>query len=342
MKLLTLSTPALGLTVAAALMAGCSSNGDTSYGAPSGLTPNGFHSPRTVSMNGLLITAAHPNFSARNPRVPMAPEKPYKKKGLYQYASDYDGSLLEFDYPKSDAQIGEITGLNAPGGECADILYGAAKRDFWVTVSGSYQLAEFALGGKKPIKTLSVGSGGEPASCAMDPTTGNLAATLFGGGVVIFQNASGSGTLLATNLETYFAGYDSHGNLYVDGFDNQNQTTMAVLPKGSSQFKTLALSNSVEFPGAVQYDGTYITLLDQEAEAIYGYACRGTSCTLKRTVTLSGASDCVQTWIGVGAVFCPDAGLNEANVYKYPAGGSSIATLSGSAIVPSSFVEVRK
>ncbi|MGC2407421.1 MAG: hypothetical protein WA431_13520 [Candidatus Cybelea sp.] len=342
MKFVSLTRYAFGVTAAAAMMAGCSSNGGSSYGAPSGLTPNSFHSPRTVSMNGLLITAAHPNFSVRNPMVPIAPEKQNKKKALYQYASDYDGSLLEFDYPKSDAQIGEITGVYMPSGECADILYGAAKRDFWVTVSGSYQLAEFALGGKKPIKTLSVGSGGEPASCAMDPTTGNLAATLFRGGVVIFQNASGSGTLLATNVETYFDGYDNHGNLYVDGFNNDNQTTMAELPKGSSTFKTLTLSNSVGFPGAVQYDGTYITLLDQEAEAIYGYTCKGTICTLKRTVSLSGASDCVETWIGVGAVFCPDAGLNESTVYKYPAGGSSIATLSGSGNVPNSFVEVRK
>jgi hypothetical protein len=342
MKFAILTSYALGVIAAAALIAGCNSNGGSSYGAPSGLSPNGFHSSRTISMNGLLITAAHPNFGVRNQLVPITPEKPNKKKGLYQYASDYDGSLLEFDYPKSDAQIGAITGVNSPEGECADVLYGAAKRDFWVTVSGSYQLAEFALGGKKPIKTLSVGSSGEPASCAMDPTTGNLAATIFGGGVVIFQNASGSGTLLATNMETYFDGYDNHGNLYVDGFNNDDKITMAVLPKGSSAFETLTLSNSVEFPGAVQYDGTYITLEDQEADAIYGYTCKGTSCTLERTVSLLGASDCVETWIGVGAVFCPDAGLNESNVYKYPAGGSSVATLSGSGYVPNSFVEVRK
>jgi hypothetical protein len=332
MKFTILTSYAFGLTAAAAMMAGCSSNGGSSY------------SPGAVSINGRLITAAHPNFGVRNRLAPIVPDKPYAKKGLYQYEADLDGSLLEFDYPKSDSQIGEISNVNLPGGECADVLSGAAKRDFWVTVSGNYQVAEYAIGSKKPIKTLSTGSAGEPAACAMDPTTGNLAATFLDtGGVLIFQNASGSGTQVGSGMiEAFFDGYDSHGNLYVDGFNSGGKVAMAVLPKGSSTFKMLTLSNSVAFPGAVQYDGKYITLLDQEADAIYGYTCRDTTCTLKRTVTLQGASDCVQTWIGVGVVFCPDAGLNAANVYKYPAGGSSIATLNGSGSVPGAFVELRK
>ena len=38
------------------------------------------------------------------------------------------------------------------------------------------------------------------------------------------------------------------------------------LPKGSSTFKTITTSNSVQFPGSVQWDGTYLTVFDQRDE----------------------------------------------------------------------------
>jgi hypothetical protein len=103
------------------------------------------------------------------------------------------------------------------------------------------------------------------------------------------------------------------------------------LKKGSSTWETLSTSNTVEFPGQLQFDGKYVTVNDQEAHDIFGYACKGTSCTLERTVSLSGSSDCDQTWIGNGVAFCPDAGNGDVEVYKYPAGGSPIATLTGTA-----------
>jgi hypothetical protein len=84
----------------------------------------------------------------------------------------------------------------------------------------------------------------------------------------------------------------------------------------------------------VQHDGKYVTIGDQEAHAIDGYTCSGTSCTLERTVSLAGSSDCVQTWIGKGDVFCPDAGNEAVEVYSYPAGGAPIATLTGAGILP--------
>ena len=57
---------------------------------------------------------------------------------------------------------------------------------------------------------------------------------------------------------------------------------------------------------------------------------------------LAGSSDCVQTWIGKGDVFCPDAGNDAVEVYKYPAGGSPIANLNGPLDLPIGVVEVTK
>jgi hypothetical protein len=80
----------------------------------------------------------------------------------------------------------------------------------------------------------------------------------------------------------------------------------------------------------VQWDGKYITVNDQEAHTINGYTCKGSSCTLKQTVSLSGASDCDQTWIAKKYVICPDAGNNNAAEYPYPKGGAAEHQLTGS------------
>jgi hypothetical protein len=50
---------------------------------------------------------------------------------------------------------------------------------------------------------------------------------------------------------------------------------------------------------------------------------------LKGTVVLSGAGDCGQTWIAPPYVYCADAGNDSGEVFQYPEGGSSIATLAG-------------
>jgi hypothetical protein len=101
------------------------------------------------------------------------------------------------------------------------------------------------------------------------------------------------------------------------------------LPKGSTKFETIKTSNSVQFPGSVQWDGTYITVFDQLANPTYQYPVSGTQATLKGTVRLSGAGDCPQTWIVEGLLYCGDARNDEGEVFNYPAGGSPTAVFAG-------------
>lgn len=279
---------------------------------------------------------AQPHLGLRSDFAPVSPDK--RKKMFYEYESTFsNGGLLEFDYPKSDSSIGSISGVSEPNGECTNVLFGAGEKTFWVTASGAGEVEEFKVGGSSPIKTLSAPSGDVPVGCAMDPATGDLAATMINNGaVVIYTKASGSGTVSQSPLiEAFYAGYDDKSNLYVSGFNTQGAFGFVELKKGSSTWETLSLNNSIAFAGQVQWDGKYITVDDQEGSVIYGYTCIGTSCKLKRTVALSGSGGCAQTWIGVGVVFCPDS------VYKYPAGGSPIATLTGSGEALG-FVEARK
>jgi hypothetical protein len=182
-------------------------------------------------------------------------------------------------------------------------------------------------------------------------TSGDLAVGILlgnsygpGGEVVIFKNATGSGTVYNTPLtKEYFDGYDPNGDLFADGFGSSSYNVALVeLPKGSNKFVTIKMSNTPEFPGSVQWDGTYLTVFDQETNEIYQYTVSGTTATLENTVQFTGASDCAQTWIVKGLLYCGDAGNGDGEVYNYPAGGSPIAVFTGNFDVPLGVVAAKK
>jgi len=260
---------------------------------------------------------------------PTLPERVPHATSEVQYISNYyANTILEFDYPKGESPIGAIAGYG--GGLCTK-----GARTFWV-VTGT-EAAEFKVGGKSPIRVLKPAEG----PCAIDPVNGDLA-SLTSGGVIIFRHARGEGKVYSGMglSEAYFDGYDGSGNLFLDGFNNNDAVELVELPKGSSTFQTITTSNTVEFPGSVQWDGTYLTVFDQLANALYQYTIRGTKAILKGTVSL-GSSDCVQTWIAQSYIYCADAGNNDGEVYKYPAGGSSVATLTGRFDLPIGVVSLR-
>jgi hypothetical protein len=287
----------------------------------------------------MLTTAARPNLAAPNRYEPILPDRPATTKAKsYEYIFNQYGTYAGiFDYPKSAQEIGQISGLGGQG--CSNVLYGYGKKTFW-NVGGPDQITEFKVP-KTPIKTLSVDYI-FPSSCAMD-TSGDLAVGILyasstggGGQIVIFKNASGSGTVYTTPLdEEFFDGYDSQGNLFADGFTgDRSGFALVELPKGSNKAVTIKTSNAPEFPGSVQWDGKYLTVFDQDRSETYRYSISGTTATLKSTVTYTGSSDCAQTWIVKGLVYCADAGNDGGEVFKYPKGGSPVATLTGDFDVP--------
>ncbi len=311
-----------GALVALAILSAC---GGGSAVAPSTATLDATYVGRTLLVNGRPVTAARlsplPSYATILPDL-------HKKSKTFEYIINFYGSYASiFDYPKSDQQIGEINGAGGQG--CTNVLYGYGKNIIWNpgrrTNGGidEYKVPD------KLLRTLPLNYT-DTSSCAMD-TSGDLAVGILSNGdVVIFKNASGSGTVMTTPLgEEYFDGYDNNGNLFADGFGNSG-FELVELPKGSSKFVKITTSNSVQFPGSVQWDGTYLTVFDQDTSETYQYTVSGTTATLKNTVQLTGASDCAQTWIVKGLVYCGDAGNNDGEVFKYPAGGSAIAVLTGS------------
>jgi hypothetical protein len=294
--------------------------------------------PALAPSAGLLVTAAHPNLSGFPRYATILPDKPAQSNN-FEYIISYYGTYASiFDYPTSDRQIGSIKNVGGQG--CTNVLYGYGKNTFWI-VAGADQITEYTVP-KKPIKTLSV-SVGMPSSCAMDASGDLAVGILSNGDVVVFKHASGAGKVLRTPLiREYFDGYDNQGNLFFDGFDRKEAFELVELPKGSSKPQIITTSNPVQFPGSVQWDGKYLTVTDQDEAAMYRYTVSGTKATLKSTVSLSGSSDCAQTWIATGVVYCADAGSDQGEVFEYPAGGAAIAVLTGHFDLPLGTVAAEK
>ena len=203
------------------------------------------------------------------------------------------------------------------------------EEEFWI-VAADNQIEEFKVP-KKPIKALS-DSVGMPSSCAMD-TSGDLAVGILNGSgsgdVVIYKNASGSGSVYEHAV----------GQRVLRRLRQPRESLRRRLHR--LQLRARRASEGGQYvpndhdeqlggvPRSVQWDGTYLTVFDQYTSDIYQYTVSGTTATLKGTVSLTGSSDCGQTWIVKGLVYCGDAGNNDGEVFKYPAGGSPVAVLTG-------------
>jgi hypothetical protein len=328
-----------GAVVVLALGSGCAGGSGL---APSNTALNVQYVGRTASVNGRLVTAARPSASNLLRFQTLVPDKVPRSK-FYEYTINFYGTYATIlDYPKGTQQVGTITNVGGQG--CTNVLYGYGKKTFWI-IAAYNQMTEYKVP-KKPVKTLSVSDRSMPSSCAMN-TNGDLAVGILDGpstgDVVIYPNATGSGTFIKTPLaREYFDGYDDKGNLFFDGFTSGSQFQLDELPNGSNTVKTITTSNTVEFPGSVQWDGTYMTVFDQLTNKLYQYKIRGTTATLKGTVTFVGSSDCAQTWIVKGLVYCGDAGNDNGSVFKYPDGGSPVAIFTGNFDFPLGTVAAKR
>ncbi len=315
-----------GAAVALAVVSACAGGSTVS---PSAATPSVTRVGKMLFVNGRPITAAVLNPLPRY--AELVPEAAKSKD--YEYIFSYYGSYASiFNYPKSTSMIGQLNGAGGQG--CTNVLSGYGKKILWNAGRTNNVMTEYQVPDKQ-IATLPIDYD-FTSSCAMN-TDGDLAVGILisdsygsAGQQVIFKNAKGKGKVYQTPLaRAFFAGYDPKGNLFADGFGESYNFMLVELPKGSKTAVTITTSNAIQFPGSVQYDGKYLTVFDQITSSLYQYTVSGTKATLKNTVQLSGASDCAQTWIVPGLLYCGDAGNDNGEVFKYPAGGSPIATFTG-------------
>jgi hypothetical protein len=327
MKISNASKYILGIFAAAGILAGCS-------GSQSGLSGTGAN-PSQMSPQAIraLTSTAHVGIQ-RNLRPDtrqswIAPDVHKKDKHILYVADDDFDAVFSYGLP-AGKEIGEISGFDEPQGECT------SGKDWWVTNTGDSDAVEYAAGGTTSIGTVS-DPGEYPVGCTYDKKTGNLALTNIistsdgEGSVDVYAHGTGTPTSYTCSslYRYYFAGYDDKGNLFVDGENEEDAFGFCELPSGSSTMTNITLNVIPEFPGGVQWDGTYIVVGDQDAETLYGYTISGSSGTEKRSTVLDDMEDCDQFWIQTNKVYCGSVEGAEELVYAYPAGGSPIKTITG-------------
>jgi len=212
----------------------------------------------------------------------------------------------------------------ATQGECVD-----GSGDVFVpawTPEQSVQsyIYEFAHGGTKPIQILTDGTVLN-TSCAIDPTTGDLAVTYFRG-VAIFPNAQGTPTFYSVpNYGAQWSAYDPDGDLFV------SNGKVAVLPKGENQFASVTFNESVD-AASIQWNDGYLTMVGYHGnpakyEPVYRAQLSGTNGIIVGTTNLK-----TRKWAydGNGQVWIQDKKIMGAgthhlnlNVWRYPQGGNA-------------------
>lgn len=180
-------------------------------------------------------------------------------QNLLYISSNDRGNVYAYAYPQGKL-VGTLTGFISPFGECSD-----AAGDVFIVASSTPSMTastiyEYAHGGTSPIATLNDPNGA--FGCAVDPSTGNLAAS--GAGIAIFTHATGIPKLYFSSVPFYYCGYDPHGNLFLTGINGQSgNANLYELADGSSDLKQISLDATLYIGSqapSVQWNGRYLTV----------------------------------------------------------------------------------
>jgi hypothetical protein len=305
MRSLGLSRYALSSCVAAALLTGCGGS-QPPFGAP-GAMQQGREIATQVDRSGSW----------------MLPEATSED---LLYATGGCGGTCVLAYPS-----GKLVGTLPVGGPTAGACTNSSGDVF---ISDNDSVFEYRHGTSSPIAILNL-PGTNAAGCAVDPTTGNLAVTFDGSyvNVAIFPNASGTPSVYLSKLaDSFSCGYDGSGNLFTNGISSE-QNKLSELPRGGSQFQTIAIGGDVYVGGQVQWDGKYLTYesAGQKEANIYRLSISGSTAAIIGRTHLRGPIKWVSSSdISGKEVIVPYAAVgtrtSNIGVWKYPRGGRASIT----------------
>jgi hypothetical protein len=254
------------------------------------------------------------------------------------YVSD-DSKDAVFVYGASSNKLVGKHAIEEPLGECVD-----KANNVWIIDNEG--LVEYAHGGTKPIGSIDMydfyAGGFNAYSCAVDPTTGNIAVSIVNryqgndAGLILICTSTAECSLNEQRARAYvyFVSYDKKGDLYADGVSRDSGAFwMVKQPKGGS-FATFTIRGAtITTPGAlVNADGVFSVGGGSSSgnSTIYQVSPNG---KVNGTTLLSGANDCHQFTIQgnpkLQRLTCPNLDGKSVTKYNYPAGGAPVATIKG-------------
>lgn len=279
-----------------------------------------------------LLTSCAGSQTSSTALLPSTSAVHREARGALLYVSDtVSGEVYVFSYPKGTLQQ-TLTDFADPAGECVD-----GNGNVFIANTGGSNIIEYAHGGSAPIATLK-DDGYFPVGCSIDPTTGDLAVTNFPttgsvpGDVAIYKKAKGRPRrhYVDSSLnEPLLCGYDSSGNLFVDGLTQSYVGVVAELARGAAKLSDLSLDRSLYNPGGVQWDGKYVAIGDQSSNTVYQFSVKNGKAKTAGSTQLAGASMVFQFWIDGKKVIGPDAGAADVGIWRYPSGGSAVKSIGG-------------
>jgi len=280
-----------------------------------------------AAMTSLPACGGQPSATAV-PRVAAFPMAHGQGRALLYVVTN--GPLNVYTYPR-----GSLVGSLGTGGAnlCSD-RFG----DVFVTSGTALTISEYAHGAVIPKVTLQ-----DPyyaGACAVDPTTGSLAVTIFYNNVVvIFPYNKRNGWRPA---KTYaipgasvarFCDYDPRGDLFVNGEPSSaSHVALYELPKGSNTFESISLDQSMQSPGGVEWRGKYLSVADgglyfKGPVTIYRFAIKGASGTKIGSTRLVNSYGYSQYFIQGDRVignYVGNTDYGAIGLWAYPGGGSAL------------------
>ncbi len=276
MKFLKTKVVVLCMLAATALLAGCNGGGSQS----SGLTPSSAVTRHALDPSDTFVGVKWiGNVRPDHQKSWVSPEVQRAPRLLFVSDITADDVYI-FTMPDMNLK-GTLTGFNQPQGECSD-----THGNVYVADTQATQVEEYSHTGS--LLNTYADAYGYPVACAVNPLNGDLAVANFTGlsghgQVLIFTSPSSSPTIL-TNPKQYFysfLGYDSSGDLRVDGRNDLKQFMFSRC--GASKCRTIKLSGgTIYFPGAVQWDQT------EDSWVLFDQRCGNTIAACSYQVSGSG------------------------------------------------------
>ena len=250
-------------TCAAVALVGCSNGSGSSGSISSG--------PSTAQLATHLL--GRPSLLQASVMQGLTPHPDHRKSWLSPDVKRAPRLLFVSDAQTGDVYIltmpalalkGRLTGFSQPGGMCSNKL-----GEIWLANVQAGQMVLLSRIGRK-IRSLYPPK--DPITCAIDPTTGNLAVVEYSyitnvSDVVIYANASGTPTTYTNpNISLYnFVGYDPNGDLFVDGYPFTSGFVLGELPKNGNALRIISISGgTINYPGSLEWyaPGDYLGIGD--------------------------------------------------------------------------------